>query len=134
MRWPWQRRPPAEAALRTWTRAKDVAVFGPTEDRARLERSLAREGISMRGFEDLGGKAPEILTQFVPSAVVALPGVDGARLANALEAHPTLSKVPWIWLETAAPPSHDAAPHRSVGTNDLHPTLAEVAPDLFDGL
>lgn len=132
-------RPRTPAAVpRTWTHAKDVAVFAADpETRHRLERSLAREGIQCRTFSDASGRAVEILTRFLPSVVyVRCDETSPKSVLTALAAVPGLAEVPVILAGPQARP--EDLENRTGGVlHDLEPEAAaraclELAPEISD--
>ncbi|MEL6186580.1 MAG: hypothetical protein AAFU79_18330 [Myxococcota bacterium] len=84
-------------AHRTWTRAKDVAVFASPEEGPRLERALSKEGIQARVFVGAEGRAVEILTRFLPSVILIRADLAEADAVLAATADvPGLAEVPVI--------------------------------------
>lgn len=134
---------PSPVVHRTWTHAKDVGVFARAPGtRAALERTLAREGIQARCFEDEGGRALEILTRFLPSVLLVwAEETDPRPVLEALELVPGLREVP-VLLAGRAPASAEpwmsALGDRAGGVlvvermEELIGPCLELAPQLLD--
>lgn len=133
----FRRRP--EAVHRTWTHAKDVAIFADADAGPQLERALAREGIQARVFRGPEGRAIEIMTRFLPGVLlVRADQVDIPDLLTQCSKIPGLAEVPLLLcaVETEALGGHlgerAGAVLTSVEPDTVSQAVAAYAPELLE--
>lgn len=122
---------------RTWTHAKDVAVFAGPSSGPELERALAREGIQARIFSGPEGRALEIVTRFLPTLLLVRGDeVDAAALLEKCGAIPGLADVPALLAGPDGPGLERALGEKSGGVTtrtdaaSLTEAVLELAPEL----